>query len=315
MAEALNWGRDGADWPLREHSRFVSAGHLRWHVQRLPPPPDRRGHRMWLLHGTGAATHTWRHLAPLLAQHHEVIAVDLPGHGFTRGAVDADLTLPGMARALLHLRQVLEAGRESWLDTSGSPTSRREAWIGHSAGAAVALQVMLLDPQAAPEVISLNGALLPWGGPASGLFMPLARALATLPWSVRFFAWSAQRPGTVEALLRDTGSTIDERGVACYTRLAHNEVHVRDVLKMMAQWELEPFARQLPNLRGQVTLISSAEDRTVPPSVSAKAARQIPHARAIALPSWGHLGHEEAPAEWASLILQALEARGGVEPP
>ncbi|MFM8930130.1 MAG: alpha/beta fold hydrolase BchO [Betaproteobacteria bacterium] len=305
MSEALSWDRDGADWPLREHSRFISQGHLRWHVQRLQPPPSTAAtshpQRVWLLHGTGASTHTWRDLAPILAQHHEVISVDLPGHAFTRGAVDEDLTLPGMARALIALQAAL-SGEEQ----SADPRQRADAWIGHSAGAAVALQVMLLQPSVVREVISLNGALLPWGGRAASVFMPVARALATNPWTTRFFVWNARRTGTVDLLLRDTGSVIDERGHRLYERLAHNEVHLRAVLRMMAQWELEPFARELPRLQGRVTLISSAQDGTVPPSISARAAALIPGSKLIALPRWGHLGHEEAPAEWASLVLQAM---------
>ena len=313
MSEALSWDRDGADWPLREHSRFVSQGHLRWHVQRLLPPPSAaaasRPQRLWLLHGTGASTHTWRDAAPILAQHHEVISVDLPGHAFTRGAVDEDLTLPGMARELIALQAALsgedQPGPASPYPAGGAP-ARADIWIGHSAGAAVALQVMLLQPSVVREVISLNGALLPWGGRAASLFMPVARALATNPWTTRFFVWNARRPGTVDLLLRDTGSVIDERGHRLYERLAHNEVHLRAVLRMMAQWELEPFARELPRLQGRVTLISSAQDGTVPPSISARAAALIPGSKLIALPRWGHLGHEEAPAEWASLVLQAL---------
>ncbi len=313
MSEALSWDRDGADWPLREHSRFISQGHLRWHVQRLLPPPSAaaaaRPQRLWLLHGTGASTHTWRDAAPILAQHHEVISVDLPGHAFTRGAVDEDLTLPGMARALIALQAALSAeeqpGPASPYPAGGAP-ARADVWIGHSAGAAVALQVMMLQPSVVREVISLNGALLPWGGRAASLFMPVARALATNPWTTRFFVWNARRPGTVDLLLRDTGSVIDERGHRLYERLAHNEVHLRAVLRMMAQWELEPFARELPRLQGRVTLISSAQDGTVPPSISARAAALIPGSKLIALPRWGHLGHEEAPAEWANLVLQAL---------
>jgi len=313
MSEALSWDRDGADWPLREHSRFISQGHLRWHVQRLLPPPSpaaaSRPQRLWLLHGTGASTQTWRDAAPILAQHHEVISVDLPGHAFTRGAVDEDLTLPGMARALIALQAALSAEEQpgpASPATAGGAPARADVWIGHSAGAAVALQVMMLEPSVVREVISLNGALLPWGGRAASLFMPVARALATNPWTTRFFVWNARRPGTVDLLLRDTGSVIDERGHRLYERLAHNEVHLRAVLRMMAQWELEPFARELPRLQGRVTLISSAQDGTVPPSISARAAALIPGSKLIALPRWGHLGHEEAPAEWASLVLQAM---------
>ncbi len=313
MNETLSWNRDGAHWPLREYSRFITQGHLQWHVQRLAPAHSATrssAHRVWLLHGTGASTHTWRDLAPILAQHHEVISVDLPGHAFTRGAVDADLTLPGMARALIELHTALDHLRDPVGAQSSSQaygTMQADTWIGHSAGAAVALKVMQLQPSIVHDAVSLNGALLPWGGHAASFFMPMARALATHPWSTRFFLWNARRPGTVEALLQDTGSVIDERGHRLYEMLAHNETHLRAVLRMMANWELEPFARELPQLHGRVTLISSAQDGTVPPSVSARASKLIRGSRLIALPRWGHLGHEEAPAEWASLILQAVE--------
>jgi magnesium chelatase accessory protein len=317
MTNGLSWDREGADWPLREFSRFVTVGHLRWHVQRLGPPasdrasePSHRTHpprRLWLLHGTGASTHTWRDVAPILAQHHEVISVDLPGHAFTRGATDEDLTLPGMAAALIALHATLCTQENGSRSASNAVASKvGDAWIGHSAGAAIALSVMKQQPSIAHQVVSLNGALLPWGGRAGALFMPVARALATHPWSLRFFTWSARRPGTVEALLQDTGSVIDERGRRLYERLAHDESHLHAVMRMMGQWELEPFAASLPSINGRCTLISSERDSTVPPSVSRRAARLIPGSRLIELPRWGHLGHEEAPAEWSSLILQAL---------
>ena len=74
----LSWERDGRDWPNREASRFVEAGGLRWHVQQMG-----RGPVLLLLHGTGASTHSWRALLPLLAKSFTVVAPDLPGHGFT----------------------------------------------------------------------------------------------------------------------------------------------------------------------------------------------------------------------------------------
>ena len=52
------------DWPNRAASRYVDAGGLRWHVQSLGDAgPD-----LLLLHGTGAATHSWAGLAPLLSE-------------------------------------------------------------------------------------------------------------------------------------------------------------------------------------------------------------------------------------------------------
>ena len=60
-----DWDRDGRDWPHRAASRFVDAAGLRWHLQEFGAP---QAPGLLLLHGTGAATHSWRGLAPLLAE-------------------------------------------------------------------------------------------------------------------------------------------------------------------------------------------------------------------------------------------------------
>jgi len=78
MSDRLIWERDGRDWPNRSASRFVSAAGLRWHVQQFGTGPV-----ALLVHGTGASTHSWRGLAPILAESFSVVAPDLPGHGFT----------------------------------------------------------------------------------------------------------------------------------------------------------------------------------------------------------------------------------------
>ena len=82
MQQRLLWERDGRQWPHREASSFTEAAGLRWHVQTMAPPAP-GAPTVWLLHGTGASTHSWRGLLPRLAQNFRVLAIDLPGHGFT----------------------------------------------------------------------------------------------------------------------------------------------------------------------------------------------------------------------------------------
>ena len=89
---APDWDEDGRDWPNREASRVVSAGGLRWHVQVLGTGPT-----LLLVHGTGAATHSWRDLAPRLARRFTIVAPDLPGHGFTSSPGDDRMSMPAMA--------------------------------------------------------------------------------------------------------------------------------------------------------------------------------------------------------------------------
>jgi magnesium chelatase accessory protein len=90
---------------LRHLSSFVETPRLRWHVQ-LAQHPNEEASSILLLHGTGASTHSWRALLPLLSDNFTVLAIDLPGHGFTSMPQDSDLgtlfSMPGMAAVSLN---------------------------------------------------------------------------------------------------------------------------------------------------------------------------------------------------------------------
>ena len=75
----MRWPEDAADWPHSDRSRIVDCAPHRWHVQEMGA-----GELILLLHGAGGATHSFRDLAPRLARSHRVVAIDLPGQGFTR---------------------------------------------------------------------------------------------------------------------------------------------------------------------------------------------------------------------------------------
>jgi magnesium chelatase accessory protein len=280
------------DWPLREHSRSLTAGGLRWHVQCLG-----RGPAVLLVHGTGAATHTWRGLAPLLARHYTVVAPDLPAHGGTaRPSEDTLMTLPGMAGGL---RALLEA-----LDVE--PVLA----VGHSAGAAI-LARMCLDGAIAPRgLVSLNGALLELPGLPRAVFSPLARLLAASPLP-RLFAWRAGDRTAVERLVASTGSSLDAAGVDFYARLVRDPVHVEGVLTMMARWDLAALETDLPALAVPLLLVVGLQDGTVPPSEGRRVRERVPAAELVELPRLGHLAHEERPAA-VEQLLREFARRAGV---
>ncbi len=281
--ESPAWERDGRDWPNRAASRFIRAGGMRWHVQVMGQGPA-----LLLVHGTGAATHSWRDLAPLLAERFTVIAPDLPGHGFSDCPPAHLLSLPAMAQGLASLLAVLDA--------------RPVLAAGHSAGAAI-LARMCLDQMIAPAaLVSLNGALLPLTGLPGHVFAPAARFLAALPGVPRLFARRALDRSLVERLLRDTGSTIDEAGIALYARLVSHPAHVAATLGMMAKWDLRPLERDLPRLKTRLVLVAGGNDRTIPPDDARRIRALVPGAALHPLPGLGHLAHEERPAEIAALI-------------
>ncbi len=295
MSERLLWERDGTDWPNRAASRFVTAAGLTWHVQAMGAGPV-----LLLVHGTGAATHSWRDLMPLLARDFSVIAVDLPAHGFTAAPPSRRMSLPGMAQDLAALLQGLDV----------APAIA----VGHSAGAAI-LARMCLDRLIQPAVlISLNGALLPLVAMPEELFGPAARALVACKLVPRLFAWQAGAPRALQRLIDSTGSKLDARGTALYRRLAGNPGHVAAALDMMANWGLRALERDLPRLSVPLVLVAADNDGTVPPGEALRVRRLLPGARVLSVPGLGHLAHEEDPASFAGLI-RAAAAEAGVPAP
>ena len=241
-----------------------------------------------LVHGTGAATHSWRDLAPLLARRFTVVAPDLPGHGFTEALPSGRPTLPAMAQLLRSLLEALEV--------------KPELALGHSAGAAIAAQLALDDSSRLRGWISINGALLPLPGLPGLVFRPMARLLAINPLASRVFAWRAADRRAVERLIESTGSHLDQSGVEWYRRVVRDPHHVRGALAMMAHWDLRQLERDLPRLRLPVALITGSHDRTVPPTESARAGALLSGAELRGLPGLGHLAHEEEPERTANII-------------
>lgn len=281
-----NWERDGRDWPHRSASRFVEAAGLRWHIQEFGEA-EKPG--LLLLHGTGAATHSWRGLAPLFAERYRVVAPDLPGHGFTDPLPPGRLSLPGMAEAV--------AGLCDHLDLVPALA------VGHSAGAAV-LARMCLDRRITPDLlVALNGALTPFPGVASFLFPSMARMLFLNPVTPRLFAWSADK-AAVRRLLDGTGSRLDQPGLDLYRRLLSRSGHVSGALGMMANWDLAALDRDLPKLGVPALLVVGSEDKAIRPDTAFALRDRLPSARIELLRGLGHLAHEEAPGRVAEIVLR-----------
>lgn len=285
----LDWTRDGRNWPNRAASRFVAAGGITWHVQVTGDGP-----LLLMLHGTGASTHSWAALIPLLSRRFTIVAPDLPGHGFTSLPPVEALSLPGMSTATAALLSELGV--------------RPALAIGHSAGAAI-LARMCLDRRIAPEaLVSLNGALLPFPGLAGQMFPSLARLLFVNAFATRFFAWRAEDRSTVERLIRGTGSDIPAASLDIYARLFRSERHLTATLGMMANWDLPQLERDLPALKVPLRLLACSEDRAIPPDVANRVRAMVPGATVDYRRGLGHLAHEEQPDEIAALVTGVARA-------
>jgi len=289
MTAKPDWNVEGRDWPNREASQFVEAGGLRWHVQVMGEGPV-----LVFLHGTGAATHSWRTLAPILAQSFTIIAPDLPGHGFTETPRHGvGFALPQVALSVEALLRALDA--------------HPHALIGHSAGAAIAVRMALDGAAPAAGIVGVNAALLPFPGPLGPWAPMLARTLFYNPFSLSMFAHRASRPGAIADLMRSTGSSLDEGGLDLYARLFRSKGHLEATVALMSHWDLYGLKKGLPRLRAPLALIVGDKDRAVPPDSAYDVQLLVKHASIARAPGLGHLAHEEDAETIAGLILGALQ--------
>ncbi|MEE4276935.1 MAG: alpha/beta fold hydrolase BchO [Halieaceae bacterium] len=271
------------DWPDRSCSRIVSAAGLNWHVQLRG-----RGPKVLLLHGTGASSHSWIPVARMLEDRFTVLAPDLPGQGYTQLAPPSQCSLPGMARSIGALLRELDF------------VPRLIA--GHSAGAAVAASVCLLGACNPAAVVSINGALLPFGRAAAPVFSRAARLLAAAPVFPQLVALHAVPRKPVERMLRQTGSATPPEMIRCYRRLLGSSRHVAGTLRMMASWDLAQLEKNLDRLEPALVLLVGEGDRVVDPAQARELHARLPESRLETVAGLGHLGHEEAPAWFAERI-------------
>lgn len=281
----MNWSRDLPTWSLPDWSRQVPVAPHRWHVQEAGSGPT-----LLMLHGAGASTHTWRDLMPALAESHHVVAIDLPGHGFTGSPSGRRLGLEPMARDVAALLR----------DQGWSPS----AIIAHSAGAALGLR--LAQTEGIKTLVGINPALAPFGGVAGWLFPVLAKMLSLNPLTVPLFLFGTS-PQRTRRLIEGTGSKLDDEGLAFYTRLMSDGAHVRGTLSMMANWSLDALLRDLPDIGVRALFLTGALDQAVPPRTALEAAEQMRDARVETLPGLGHLAHEEDPEAVLPRIVDFLK--------
>lgn len=294
-----------AHWPHRDNSTFISAAGYQFHVQRMDAhsetdasvtdPNATQPAPSLLLHGTGASTHSWAGVMPLLAEHRPVIAIDLPGHGFTQTPANADLSIPGVARAIRNLLDEMRV--------------EPSVGIGHSAGAAILAELSVSKLLKLDRLVSINGAMLPLNGVAGIVFSPLAKLSAGIGWLPGLFARRASDRQQVLRLINSTGSRLEEPGLRCYETLLSNERHVAGVLKMMASWQLESLMPSLSNLQASTLLLAADADKTIPLRDAYRLRTLLPNATLKVIKGLGHLAHEEDPAR----ILACIEEHEDME--
>lgn len=236
-----------------------------------------------LIHGSGASGASWVPMVPMLAEHHHVIRVDLPGCGQSPPARSYEV--PAQAGQVAAV-----------LDNLGL---RRVAVAGHSSGGYVATSLAEQRPD-------LVGSLTLIGtGPSPDALLPqplilrilLGPPLGALIWSIRSDAWIRKGVSTTAARPVE----IPEELVAGVRGITYRTM--RSVLRRNGEYITErSVPERLAALDVPVLVICGAADPRWDPA-SARQYDVVPNARVEMLPGVGHIPILEAPETTSRLLL------------
>ena len=253
------------------------------------------GEPLLLMHGIGSRWQMWQPVMGRLAEHHDVIAVDLPGFGAS--PMPPAGTAPGVDSLITLVSEFLaQLGVE------------RPHVAGNSMGGLMALEM-------AARGLARSATALSPAGFASRAEMTYGRASLWL--SVRLARRTARYADTMFATAfgRKLGLNLF---VARPERLTGAEAAENTRALAGAPW----FDETLPALRAfefpasgeidvPVTVAWGAKDRLLLPRQARRAAHAIPRARVLLLEGCGHVPTWDDPEQVASVILGGAAVTGG----
>ncbi|HLH47501.1 MAG TPA: alpha/beta fold hydrolase [Acidimicrobiales bacterium] len=233
-----------------------------------------KGGRVVLLHGFSQSAAAWEPLARRLAEVHEVVAVDAPGHGRSAS-----------------VRAGLWDGAELIADAGG-----RGAYVGYSMGGRYALHVALRRPEVVDRLVLVSA--------TAGLDTAAERAARVA--ADEDVARRVERDGVpafVEWWLRrPLFATLPREAAALDARLGGRAEGLASSLRLAGTGRQEPLWDRLRTLEMPVLVVAGALDE----AYAARARRLVtaigPNARLALIEGAGHACHLERPDAWLEVV-------------
>ncbi|WP_284178061.1 alpha/beta hydrolase [Rhabdaerophilum sp. SD176] len=247
------------------------------------------GRPIILLHGLGASSYMWRHLAPELAKNHRVIAIDLKGFGRSDKPAGAGYRIEDHVAAVSAILDRLRL--------------RDVTLVGHSLGGAVALLLAVEADQAGDGRISR---LILMNSPAFKQKDSLAISVLRLP-LVPYILLPALTPefGARAILNAGDGTQITSRDIEAYARPLRDPGALQALIKTGRGIEPENFPEVIaryPRLRQPTLVIWCRSDPTVPLAIGRRLVEALPRAELRIFDSCRHVPPEQSIKETARAV-------------
>lgn len=259
------------------------------------------GAPMLLLHGLVAGADSFRRLGDELPADRRVVALDLPGGGFSDRPREGDASFRGTAE--------LVAGAMASLGM------KRPVIVGHSYGGTITLELATWQPELLDAMI-----LIATAHPFSRREDPLVRFYLSRPG--RWFANLLPRVPRrlmLETFRRMPGdrSNVSYAQIEPYLQTLRHPGTIAYVLRMLKSWksDMERLGDALRERRLEIPafLLWGELDPIVPPWTGTELMRHLERSEQVTLHGVGHLPNDERPEECGSLIRTWLTWRETVK--
>lgn len=274
-----------------DNSRMEDIAGVQVHVREWSPQAGITSRcPVLLVHGFAGSTFSFRYLAPALArQGHRVIAIDLPAYGHSERR-----PFPATASEALW----------PWL---AAQDGRRWCLLGHSMGARIVGELVMLKPTMVSAAIYVDGSPIPSAREIE------RRKKYSSPTIRRWMAGFAERfylseSRIAEMLGKAYGRKPDAEEVrGYYLPLKKPGTALAIMNGYSARWPPNPTPEGLDALPSLI--LWGEKDAWVKPEVGTRLAKQLPNARKVRIAGAGHCPMETHPDDTSREILSFLSAK------
>lgn len=250
---------------------------------------------MVLLHGFGASTYTWHKVMPVLAGKGTVIAFDRPAFGLTERPLPGSWTEENPYTSDFAVKLTI-----GLMDQLGV---EKAILIGHSAGAGIAVQTVLTQPERVSGLVLVDPALS--GRPGMPEWLENTPQMKRLgPYLTRSLA-GKEGEAFLQASWHDfSGFTeVDQEAYRKPLQAADWDTALWEFTKANQTMDLTP---RLSEITIPVLVLHGDDDRIIPLSESERLVEALPEARLDVINACGHLPQEECPDAFLAAIEKLL---------
>ena len=245
------------------------------------------GEPLLLIHGIGQSLYTWRNVFADLSDNYRVLAIDLPGHGYSSRPERFAYSMDEMADVL-----------HAFLVEKGIASAHM---MGFSTGAVYMMRLLTRYPECVANCIAIA---------PGGISRHMPRLFHRMKNSVlAVFSRNLFSAGDVRHMLDECvfdKTTITERDVKQYYAPISDGLSREALMYAVTNFDMKGTADALRSLDHEILCVWGREDRWHPPSGSVYFQGILQNGRYYMIRNTGHLVQEENPAKLLEVVFSYI---------